>query len=63
MWLSPLALARAAISSAWARFAPRGHSQKTCFPALSAAMVISWWKGTRTDTTTMSMSGLWSISR
>ena len=57
---SERALARFAISSASARFAPSGHSQKTAFPASSALMTRPWCPGTRTTTATRSMSG-WAI--
>src|SRR5215831_16640304 len=48
--------ARAAISSASARFLPSGHSQRTGLPASSPAMTSSRWPGTRTQTTTRSTS-------
>ena len=63
MVLTPCARARSAISRASASVAPRGHSVKTCFPARRAAIVSSWWKGTRTATATTSMSGWLTISR
>src|SRR2546428_6246648 len=53
---SDLSRARPAISSASWRFAPRGHSQKVGLPARNDFMTRSWCPGTRTQTTTRSMS-------
>ena len=57
MWRTFFASARSHISFASRLFAPSGHSQKTCLPALSAAVTRSRWPGTRTQTDTMSTSG------
>src|SRR3989441_4204379 len=59
---SDLSRARSAISSASRRFAPRGHSQKVGLPARNAFMTRSWCPGTRTQTTTRSMSGCLTMS-
>src|SRR5206468_3788503 len=51
-----------AISSASARLAPSGHSQKTGFPACRPAMTSSRCPGTRTQTTMRSTSGCAAMS-
>ena len=59
--MTPAAAAASASALASARFVPRGHSESTCLPAASAALITVAWAGTFTLATTRSTSG-WNAS-